>query len=112
MNSIDRKDEIQLENLGNLLRSNRIMMGLSQTQVADMVGITMQHYSRIERGEYIPSLQTFFSLIDCLNIDISKLKIEKSISSTMYEIMNLLGNFNDKQQKAVLSFLKTMEPVA
>ena len=85
-------------------------MGLSQAQVAEMIGITMQHYSRIERGEYVPSLQTFFSLVDCLNIDVSQLKTDTSISSTMYEIMNLLGNFNDNQQKAVLSFLKTMEP--
>lgn len=105
--------DIKLQNLGSLLKSLRIERGLKQSDVAERVGVSTQHYSRIERGEYIPSLQTFFSLVEMFDIDISKLKLKENnnISSTMYEILKLLEKFNNTQQQAVLAFLKTMEPV-
>lgn len=110
--SIIDNSGINLENLGELLRSLRQEKGLTQAQVAKMVGVSSQHYSRIERGEYTPSLQTFLQLATVLGIDISALDTgeEGKISSTMYEILRLLKRFSGAQQKAVLSFLKTMEP--
>lgn len=105
--------DIKLQNLGSLLKSLRVEKGLKQSDVAERVGVSTQHYSRIERGEYTPSLQTFFSLVEMFDIDISRLKLKDSqnISSTMYEILKLLEKFNNTQQQAVLSFLKTIEPV-
>lgn len=103
--------DLNLDNLGVLLKSSRRKKGLTQSEVADMVGVCNQHYSRIERGEYIPSLQTFFKLADVLDLEISNLDIPKDnkISSTMYEILGLLSSYNKTQQKAVLSFLKSMK---
>lgn len=53
--SIIDNSGINLENLGELLRSLRQENDLTQAQVAKMVGVSSQHYSRIERGEYTPS---------------------------------------------------------
>lgn len=101
--------QLELKNLGELIRSKRKIRGLTQQEVAQMAGLCSQHYSRIERGEFMPSLQTFFKLADVLNIDLGGLRVsDKNISSTMYEIMSLLEGFSNTQQKAVLSFLKTM----
>jgi DNA-binding XRE family transcriptional regulator len=100
------------KNLGALVRAYRKERGYTQADMAERVGITTQHYSRIERGEYTPSLQTFLSLVEILDLDMSKLRVgnHRKVSSTMYEIVYLLEKFNNVQQKAVLSFLKTMEP--
>ncbi len=110
--SIIDNSGINLENLGELLRSLRQEKDLTQAQVAKMVGVSSQHYSRIERGEYTPSLQTFLQLAGVLDLDISALDTgeDGKISSTMYEILRLLKRFSGAQQKAVLSFLKTMKP--
>ena len=107
-----KEKRIDLKNLGSLIRSNRKKQSLTQADIAEKIGVSTQHYSRIERGEYIPSLQTFLGLVDILELDINRLKIGKNenISPTMYEIVYLLEKFNNTQQKAVLSFLKTMEP--
>lgn len=104
---------INLDNIGSLIRMSRKEKGMTQTEIAEAIGVSSQHYSRIERGEYTPGLQTFLKLIDVLDLDISKLKMSGNnrVSSTMYEILDLLGKFNNTQQKAVLTFLKTMEPV-
>ncbi|MCM1265655.1 MAG: helix-turn-helix transcriptional regulator [Candidatus Gastranaerophilales bacterium] len=87
---------------------------MTQSKVAEAIQVSSQHYSRIERGEYIPSLQTFLKLIDVLDLDITRLKLngESKISSTMYEILELLTRFNNTQQKAVLNFLRTMNTVS
>ncbi|MBO6273234.1 helix-turn-helix transcriptional regulator [bacterium] len=101
-------------NLGSLVRSKRRTIGYTQAEVAQRVGVSTQHYSRIERGEYIPSLQTFIKISQVLEIDISGLNLNKGkgISSTMYEIVSLLEKFDITQQKAVLTFLKTMKTPA
>ncbi len=105
--------KINIHNLGSLIRLNRKELHLTQSEVAEKVGVTTQHYSRIERGEYIPSLQTFLKIVEVLGLNLSELKIkdENKISATMYEILRLLEDFNNTQQKAVLSFLKTMQTV-
>lgn len=107
-----KENRIDLKNLGSLIRSNRVKLALTQADIAEKIGVSTQHYSRIERGEYIPSLQTFLKLVDIFDMDINGLRFgkEENVSSTMYEIVYLLEKFNKTQQKAVLSFLKTMEP--
>lgn len=101
--------DIQLENLWKLIKSKRKTLGLRQQDVAKKAGICVQQYSRIERGEFIPSLRTFFKLIDVLNIELPALRIKnETISPTTFEIISLLENFTIKQQQAVLSFLRTM----
>lgn len=102
--------QIDFKNLGSLIRLKRKELGLTQSEAAEAINVSSQHYSRIERGEYIPSLQTFFKIMEVLKIDLSGLNLNKGreVSPTMYEIVALLEGFNITQQKAVLSFLKTM----
>lgn len=103
-------EKLNSKNIGNLIRSKRKELGMTQTQVAEIVGLTMQHYSRLERGEYIPSLQTFINIAENLKLDINIFDVSQKnkISTTMYEILSLLKRLSTTKQKAVLSFLKTM----
>lgn len=111
----DKMDDskIDIKNLGSLLKFKRKELNLTQADVAKRIGVSEQHYSRIERGKYTPSLQTFFKLVKVLGINLSIVdsKDNKNFSSTVYEILGLLGSFNNTQQQAVLSFLKTMKPL-
>ena len=64
-----------------------------------------------DTGALKPDSTPFLKLAEALHIDLSGLSYkEENISSTMYEIMSLLGSFSKTQQQAVLSFSKTMEP--
>ncbi|MCM1265307.1 MAG: helix-turn-helix transcriptional regulator [Candidatus Gastranaerophilales bacterium] len=114
METVETISSINLKNIGSLIRVLRKEKGLTQSEVAEIIGVSSQHYSRIERGEYTPGLQTFLKLVDVLDLDISRLKLngESKISSTMYEILELLTRFNNTQQKAVLNFLRTMNTVS
>lgn len=46
----------------NHVRFFREELGLSQTKLAELVGVSRNSISSIERGEYIPSLETAFKL--------------------------------------------------
>lgn len=59
--------------IGEIIRKKRNELGLTQADVANSIGVCMQHYSRIERGIYVPSLQTFLSICEVLDFDIRQL---------------------------------------
>ena len=62
--------------LGQLIRAKRKELGMTQSDVAKEIGVCMQHYSRIERGIYIPSLQTFLALSHFLGINAADVEIQ------------------------------------
>ena len=57
--------------LAEQIKLHRKKMGLTQAELAEKVDLSDQHISRIESGCYIPSLKSFFMIIDTLKIDLS-----------------------------------------
>ncbi|TQF10445.1 helix-turn-helix transcriptional regulator [Myxococcus llanfairpwllgwyngyllgogerychwyrndrobwllllantysiliogogogochensis] len=55
--------------LGAIVRLAREQMSLTQVQVADRVGLNSVVYSRIERGQMIPSVETMKKL--CVELMVS-----------------------------------------
>jgi transcriptional regulator with XRE-family HTH domain len=63
-NSIDR-------HVGMRIRERRIMLGLSQQQMADMIGVTYQQAHKYERGINRISAGRLFEISRVLNVPIS-----------------------------------------
>ena len=57
----------------NRIKEARSQAGLSQTQLAELVGVSRNSISSIERAEYIPNLDTAFKLCIALNVTINDL---------------------------------------
>ena len=57
----------------NKVRTFRELKGLSQTELAELVGLSRNSMSSIERYEYMPSLDTAFKLSNALGIQIFEL---------------------------------------
>lgn len=51
-----------------LLKGARKARGLSQQELADMVGIEQQSYQRIEVGKRLPSVPVLVRLCDALDV--------------------------------------------
>lgn len=58
--------------IGNKIKSYRKKLGITQSELAEMVDLSDQHISRIESGCYVPSLTTFFDLVNVLKIDLQE----------------------------------------
>ena len=59
------------------LIERRGKLGISQTQLAKIIGTKQPAISRLEKGDYNTTLSTFFKVADALDLDIS-LKTRKT----------------------------------
>ena len=60
-------DALTMSNVGSELRALREARGLSQTTVAARARLPRPQMSRIESGQYIPSLKQLIRLLDALD---------------------------------------------
>ena len=59
--------------IGRTARQARHALGLTQEQVAEKLGVSVEFCSRIERGVALPSLKTFVQLAEVLRVDANTL---------------------------------------
>lgn len=63
--------ELNMETIGNRIRSRRNDMNLTQTDIYEQCGIASGVLSRIENGKNVPSIISFYKLAEALNCDIN-----------------------------------------
>ncbi len=68
--------------LGAQIARARIAKGLTQEQVAELLGVGNEAISRIERGVVLPPLVRLFELADALNCRVDELLLEASDRSS------------------------------
>lgn len=56
--------------LGHLLRGFRKEIGLTQSQVADRIGLAQNEISRIETGDVSPTTDRLFKILSALNLNL------------------------------------------
>ena len=54
--------------IGKNLRKYRLERNLKQEQLAELVDLSPNYYAAIERGEKIPSLETFICILNALEV--------------------------------------------
>ena len=64
--------------IGDLIRKRRELLGLLQTQLADLSGVSSRTIQLVEQGKGNPSLETLISLIDPLGLRIELVLKEPS----------------------------------
>ena len=60
------------------IRLARKQARLTQAELSEKIGISSKQLSRIETGDYIPSLPTFLKIISVLPIDIKDFGVENT----------------------------------
>jgi transcriptional regulator with XRE-family HTH domain len=61
------------ETVGANTREARKALGLTQQQVADALGVTINFYARIERGKTLPSVSTLLTMTQVLHLSADRL---------------------------------------
>ena len=62
----------------SLMRTIRKALGLSQEQIANLIGVTRQMVNYYERGDAYPSIETWVNWTDAVEKQIKKLKKQES----------------------------------
>lgn len=97
--------------IGEKFKQYRKQMGLTQFQLAELVGLNEKQISRIEAGQNYPTYVTFAKLIQVLQINISEFSTTSKTSpnKVLEELMKLIKKSNDYELKIYCDVIKSIK---
>ncbi|MFM9277991.1 helix-turn-helix domain-containing protein [Paenibacillus jiagnxiensis] len=102
-----------LTRIGRKIRQYRKWKGLTQEQLAELVGINFTQIGKIERGEYNVKIQTLEKIANALGVRLSELISHGDykgidMSDTVLEAVALLLEQSKTDQRKAVEILKVM----
>ncbi len=107
------------EHIGALIRVRRLMMGLSQQQLAGVIGVTYQQLHKYERGLNRISAGRLFEIAQALAVDaawffqgLGQESAAEDAAPRQRMLLDLMRNFvlikDEKQQEAVTFLARSL----
>ena len=95
--------------LGQKIKQIRKLRGMTQEQLAEIVGIGISNISYIETGKFAPSIENFEKIVKALDVEPYELYefSSKTTSEMREEIVNALEK-DDKLLKIIYKFYKSI----
>ncbi|WP_178006992.1 helix-turn-helix domain-containing protein [Mediterraneibacter sp.] len=81
---------MQLDTIGKNIRKYRLMKKYRQEDLADKTGLSTNYIGMVERGEKVPSLETFIVILNAL--DVSADMVLADVVNTGYIVKNSMLN--------------------
>lgn len=96
-----------LKRLPRMICDKRKKLSLSQEKLAEMVGVSTSSIGQIERCETLPSVQTLYSIVQCLNLNVHSLFFgEVDPSSEIDELCNLAQQMDASKRRQLVDFAR------
>lgn len=86
---------MKLATIGNNIREYRLMKKLRQEDLAEKAGLTANYIGMVERGEKIPSLETFIKILNTLGVSADM--VLSDVLDNGYTVKNSM--LNEKLEK-------------
>lgn len=102
---------LNFSNIGKRIQATRVENKISQKEMADFLGISMNYISRLENGKTKIELKTFIKICDFLNISIYDVLNEKSDNIIRYmdkELYELIVKCNLEKQRLIYNMVKLL----
>jgi transcriptional regulator with XRE-family HTH domain len=112
--------ETLAKTLGLAARGARERLGLTQAQVADMLGLAHVVYNRLENAKMLPSVLTLVQLCDALRVTSdellgrahppkeSKARASKEDPPSVHQLLPLARRLDEPQRQALLTVARAM----
>lgn len=85
--------------IAQIIQDSRRKAGLKQSELAEKIGISEKHLSKIETGKNYPALDTFLKILDVLNLtlgDFGLQSIPKDYPNKMF-LQKVINTSSEKQ---------------
>lgn len=95
--------------LGERIRELRKAKGLTQEQLAELVGVEPRHISRVEGGYSSPSIERLARIAEILEVPIKELFDYKHLNDSedrLKDIEDAIGGMSDEYQKIVYKIVR------
>ena len=86
---------MKLATIGKNIRKYRLMKKLRQEDLAEKAGLTANYIGMVERGEKIPSLETFIKILNALGVSADM--VLSDVLDNGYTVKNSM--LNEKLEK-------------
>lgn len=97
------------ERLAKIIRTRRLVMGLSQEQLAEKIDKSTSFIGQVERGECFPKLETLQALVACLGIDANELFADKPITrDNLAELFDIALHMDENKRSLLIEFARLL----
>ncbi len=81
------------------IKEYRRLCGLTQAELAEKIDISTKQISRLELGDFYPSLNTFFKIVETLNMDLNDfmLKAPNDDNKIRIKLVNAIYNASEEE---------------
>ena len=79
---------MQLDTIGKNIRKYRLAKNMRQEDLAEAIGLSSNYIGMMERGEKIPSLETFISILNALNVSADVILCD--VTNTGFTVKNTI----------------------
>lgn len=98
-----------MQGIAQRLKLMREERGLTQTRLAELLGMAARSYNRWERGGHSPSLEMLIKAADVLQVSLDELAGRDAISSTpairnaeLQQLVHDVDELPDREQQALI----------
>ncbi len=98
--------EIDKKLVGNRIKRRRKAAGLTQEALAEQIGLSKNHLSNIERGRYLPTIETMLMICDALGQTPDYYLIGK-ISPETDRISQMVKRLSEDSQRILYRLIET-----
>ena len=81
---------MNMDSIGKNLRKFRLERKFKQEELAERTGLSVNYIGMLERGEKVPSLETFIALLNALSVSADMVLLD--VLEVRYEIKNSILN--------------------
>ena len=103
--------DMDFANIGKRIQATRMENKITQKEMADFLGLSMNYISKLENGKTKIELKTFIKICDFLNISIYAVLNEKTDHIIRYmdkDLYELIIKCNLEKQKLIYNMVKLL----
>lgn len=109
---MEQRPDIDLRLIGKRIQDARLAAGLSQTELAERIGTSTSHVSRIETGRSDLKISSFVKIIETLQVsadDLLQANVPVVNDKKQWQLQELLSDCTPSQMKTIEHLIRDVK---
>ncbi len=101
------------EFIGKTIQTIRKKANFKQSELAEKIGISEKHLSKIETGKNLPSLDNFLKMAEILNFSLEDFGVKSYKTENKYRetLLKIAYSSSDKEAKSYCEIIETLNRI-
>ena len=99
------------EYVARIIKNARKNQGLKQSELAEKIGISEKHLSKIETGKNYPSLDNFFKITEVLHLSLKDYGIAEynNVSKNKDRLLQIINTSSEKELTLYIDLINILK---